>query len=317
MVDYLRLSITDRCNLRCTYCAPLKGKEFLTHDEVLRYEEMERLVRIFVKAGIRKVRITGGEPLIKKNILDLVKMLRGIEALEEISLTTNGVKLKGMAVLLREAGIDRINISLDTLRKERFEAITGFDCFEDVWNGVVEALESGFHSVKLNVVPLNTFNDDEILDFANLTVNYPLIVRFIEIFSTNKSADNYIPLRLLNERVEEKINSHYGIMTPVSGILGNGPSEYYKIDNAKGSIGFISNFSRHFCEECSRLRLDCSGKISPCLFCGPVYDTKVLLRSRNQEKQLFEDIKKIISQKKNYTKKTCKKFSIEMSSIGG
>lgn len=317
MIDYLRLSVTDRCNLNCMYCAPLGGKQFLSHEEVLRYEEIARLVKIFVKVGIRKVRITGGEPLIKKNILDLITMLKGIDHLEEISLTTNGVNLDKMALSLKTAGVDRINISLDTLRKKRFKVITGCDVFESVWEGIQQALEVGFSSVKVNVIPMRTINDDEIFDFVQLSLKYPLVVRFIELFSTNESSRKQEDLRITNKEVEKKIEGQFGGMKLCSRIKGNGPAQYYEINGAKGVIGFISNFSRDFCGDCSRVRVDCAGRISPCLFSGHAYDARPLLRNYKQENKLLSDIKNVILMKSKYTKETRGTREVEMSSLGG
>ncbi|MCX6262053.1 MAG: radical SAM protein, partial [Bacteroidia bacterium] len=151
-INYLRFSLTDRCNLNCVYCTPLQKSQFLSHDEVLNYEEITRVVALFVKAGVRKLRLTGGEPLIKKNIIGLIKMLKIIDGLEEISMTTNGVWLKGLASRLKDAGLDRVNISINTLKKEKFRSITGFDYFDDVWAGINEALEVGLNPVKLNII---------------------------------------------------------------------------------------------------------------------------------------------------------------------
>ena len=185
-IDYLRLSLTDRCNLNCLYCTPLERGQFLTRGEVLSYEEIVRAVSLFVKAGVRKLRLTGGEPLIKKNIVGLIKMLKRIDSLEEIAMTTNGVYLKDLASPLKAAGLDRVNISIDTLKKEKYKSITGFDYFDDVWAGIKESLGSGLNPVKLNVILMKGLNDDEVLDFARLSFEYPLVIRFIEFFPTNK-----------------------------------------------------------------------------------------------------------------------------------
>lgn len=316
-IDYLRLSITDRCNLNCMYCTPLQKNQFLTHDEVLRYEEMAKAVRLFVSLGIRKLRITGGEPLIKKGFVDIIRMMKKIDGLEEVSLTTNGVFLKDSVEKLKNAGLDRINISLDTLKKEKFHAITGSDLFDDVWEGVMKSLESNLHPVKLNVVLIKGVNDDEILDFAGLTYRYPLSVRFIEFFPTNERSQKLAQCFVGNEEVRKKISRYFGNMKPAPATKGNGPAENYQPFGAKGTVGFISHFTRNFCFSCNRLRMDCSGRISPCLFSGYMYNIGPLIKNGASDKQLFNYINEIMNGKCNYKKETRRNPMIEMSSVGG
>lgn len=314
--DYLRLSVTDLCNLNCIYCTPLERKEFLTHGEVLRYEEMARLVRIFVAAGVRKVRITGGEPLIKKGIISLVKMISSIPKLEDISMTTNGVLLEELASQLKESGLNRINISLDTLHQDRYKNITGKDCFSAVLRGIHKAMAVGLTPVKLNVIPLKGFNDDEIENFVRLSMEYPLSVRFIELFHTNprsaQLADLLIPTGELMEQIK-----NFGQLIPVEGIQGNGPAVYYKFKKAKGTLGFISATTQNFCSTCNRVRVDCSGKISLCLFAKVVAQMRSLLRSNASDGELLQEIKNILNKKKDYSKNTVVHQEIEMSRLGG
>jgi len=317
-IDYLRLSITDRCNLRCMYCAPLGGKKFIPHDNVLRYEEILRLVTVFVKAGIRKLRITGGEPLIKPNIVELIQMLSTIDGLDEIALTTNGVNLSRLALPLRAAGVDRINISIDSLQKNKFEKITGCNSYREVFDGLKKAFEANFQSVKINVVPMKGINDDEIIDFVKMSMGHEVIVRFIELFSTNESSKKHLDLRIPTEEVQALIQATYGPMEPsLSGAKGNGPAEYWRLTNHDKIIGFISNYSKDFCNECSRMRVNCSGEISPCLFSGPIYDARPLLISNKNDQQLFLDIKKIISEKSKHTKARHHGNLIDIGSLGG
>lgn len=316
-IDYLRFSLTDRCNLNCIYCTPLQKGQFLEHKDVLRYEEIARVVGLFVKAGVRKLRLTGGEPLIKKNIVDLVKMLKGIKDLEEISMTTNGIFLKDMAQQLKEAGLDRVNISLDTLRPERFEVITRMDGFNNTWEGIMASLEAGFCPVKLNVILLKGYNDDEVLDFARLTLKFPLIVRFIEFFPTNKRSKELSGLRITTDQTKRAIAEGLGELIPVSGMKGNGPAEYWRVPSSFGSIGFISSFTKDFCRACNRVRVDCSGKVSPCLFSGAVYDIKPFLRDGKKDGLILGHIKKILGEKEGYKNKNSHLFKTEMSSIGG
>ncbi|MFH1245919.1 MAG: GTP 3',8-cyclase MoaA [Candidatus Omnitrophota bacterium] len=314
--DYLRLSVTDHCNLNCIYCTPLEREEFLSHNEVLRYEEMARLVKIFAAAGIRKIRITGGEPLIKKGIANLIRMIRLIPELEDISMTTNGVLLKELAPELKDSGLDRINISLDTLRPDRYRVITGQDCFGAVLGGIRKAMAVGFAPVKLNVVLLKGFNDDEIKDFVRLAIDYPLSVRFIELFHTNLRSRQLSHSFIPTGRIIEQIKG-LGEFRPVEGVPGNGPAVYYKLKGSKGTIGFISGATRNFCDTCNRVRVDCSGKISLCLFAEAVYQVRSLLRSTGDDSELLLEIKNILSRKQCYTKNTIARGEIEMSRLGG
>lgn len=314
--DYLRLSVTDHCNLNCLYCTPLGKSQFLSHNDILRYEEMVRLAKLFVKAGVKKIRVTGGEPLIKKNITGLIEMLKDIEGLEDLSLTTNGVYLKYSAVSLKKCGLDRVNISLDTLRKERFKKITGADCFENVWEGIFTALKAGLYPVKLNVIIMRGINDDEITEFASLTLNYDIIVRFIELFPTNRRLKTLESCFISNEETKIIIEGRFSSLSAVNGINGNGPAEYYRLPDSKGTIGFISSYTKNFCNDCSRLRLDCIGRVSPCLFSGHTCDLKPLIRGNKSDEEILKNIENIFLQKKKYRKdfNNCK---VEMSSIGG
>lgn len=304
--------------MNCIYCAPLEKDQFFCREEVLTYEEIARTVDLFVKAGIRKLRLTGGEPLIKNDILDLVRMLKEIKGLEEITMTTNGVMLRDAATDLRKAGLDRINISLDTLRRKRFRQITGSDCFEDVWEGIEKSLENNFDPVKLNVILMKGINDDEIFDFAQLTFKYDVVVRFIEFFPTNRRSQELSGCLIRNAQVKKEIIQRFGEFKEISGIKGSGPARYCKIEGSKGCIGFISNASDDFCASCSRIRIDCAGRISPCLFSGCVYDLRPLLRNGGSESSLLEYIKNTIDSKYNYNKKKINGIcGIEMSSVGG
>ncbi len=316
-IDYLRLSLTDRCNLNCLYCTPLQKGQFLSHEEVLRYEEMALAVQMFVKAGVRKVRLTGGEPLIKKDITSLVRMLKNINGLEEIAMTTNGIYLKSMAGQLKDAGLDRVNISIDTLKKEKFKSITGFDYFVDVWAAILESMETGLNPVKLNVILMRGINDDEIIDFVRLIFDYPLIVRFIEFFPTNKRSAKLAHTFIRTDEVKQRIIGYFGAMPETALIRGNGPARYYRIKGAQGAIGFISGCSEDFCSACNRIRMDCSGKIYPCLFSASTHQIRDLLRGFPDKGVMLEYIKEIFKIKYNYSKNTVLIRQLEMSSIGG
>ncbi len=316
-IDYLRLSLTDRCNLNCVYCTPLEKNGSLRHEDLLRHEEIARAVAAFVKAGVRKVRLTGGEPLVKKNIVGLLRMLRGVPGLEELALTTNGMLLAELAAPLREAGLDRVNISLDSLKKETFGKITGADAFGRVWRGVEAALEMWPRGVKLNVVLMRRLNDAEAADFARLTLDRPLAVRFIEFYATNERAarlgDALVPTAETRRRIEDAL----GPLEAVVPSAADGPARVYKLRGAAGRIGFISGRSDYFCGACNRVRMDCTGKVYPCLFSGVTHDLKDLLRRGAPEEALASYIKKIFLVKSNHRKDTPGAGHIEMSSIGG
>lgn len=317
-IDYLRLSLTDRCNLNCRYCTPLEKRQFLAREEVLRYEEMVRLLSLFVKIGVRKLRITGGEPLLKKDIAELIEMFKTVEGLAEIAMTTNAVYLEGLAGRLKQAGLDRLNVSIDTLKREKFEYITGYDGFAQVWSGICSAIDAGFHPLKLNVVVMKGINDDEIADFARLTFAYPVIVRFIEFFPVNKRSLRLSECLLTTDKIMEQITARIGALEETGGVSGNGPAEYFKIRGTNGIIGFISSYSRNFCAECTRIRMDCAGRISPCLFSGHTHDARRLLRSGKDDAALLEYLKGAITIKPEYKKYQGKNaHSVEMSSIGG
>ncbi|KAF0127339.1 MAG: molybdenum cofactor biosynthesis protein [Elusimicrobia bacterium] len=350
-IDYLRLSLTDRCNLNCVYCTPLEKRGFLRHEDLLRHEEITRAVAAFVKAGVRKVRLTGGEPLVRKNIVGLVEMLRAIPGLEELALTTNGLLLEELAAPLREAGLDRVNISLDSLKKETFEKITGSVSFDKVWRGVEAALEMWPRGVKLNVVLMRRLNDAEAADFARLTLDRPLSVRFIEFYATNARAarlgDALVPTAATRRRIEDALGPLEAVAPSQADGLGRhspqsvpgpgdiapgtcgaggslfralrpaGPARVYKLRGAKGRIGFISGRSDYFCGACNRVRMDCAGKVYPCLFAGATHDLRDLLRRGAPEEALYSYIKKVFLVKSNHRKDTPGSGHIEMSSIGG
>jgi len=316
-INYLRLSVTDRCNLNCIYCNPSKKERFLTKKEMLSFEDIARITKLFTLFGIKKLRITGGEPLIKKDIVTLIGMLREIDSLDELSMTTNGMNLAHMAKALKAAGLDRVNISLDTLKAERFEKITGKDGFRDVWNGIMASLDAGLNPTKLNVILLKGINDDEIEDFIDLIFEYPLIVRFIEYFPTNRRLDEYSDRIITNDTVKKRIMHTYGGIDEGREIIGNGPAEYHTVKGAVGTVGFISSFSTDFCSECNRIRIDSSGRIYPCLFSDEVYNIRDLVKKGASDEVLVEYIKGVINEKPLHIKKNKGVPKVEMSSMGG
>jgi len=295
-INYLRLSLTDRCNLRCIYCMPEEGVKFLPHNEILTYEEMLRIVRLCVRNGIRKVRLTGGEPLLRKDIIPFIEKIYEIEDLEEIALTTNGVLLKDFARDLRRCGICRINVSMDTLRPEKFRQITRRDFFDRVWEGIEEAESVGLAPIKINVFAMRGVNDDEVLDFARLTYTKPYHVRFIELMPIGKADTRmkreFVPIG----EVLEQIFS-LGPVRRMSPELLDGPAVMYALEGAKGEIGFIGALSHNFCETCNLLRLTADGYLRGCLFSDQETDIKTPLRQEKEDSHLLSLIKDTILKK--------------------
>lgn len=261
-ITNLRVSLTDRCNLRCRYCMPAEGVEFIDHAQILRYEEIERIIAIATQLGISKVRLTGGEPLVRKGVIDFARRLGRLTDLKKLSLTTNGILLSQYAVALREAGVGYLNISLDTLKKEKFHNITRFEQLDTVLDGIRIAKKAGFSVIKVNVVSVRGFNDDELFDFVNFADKYDLVVRFIEYmpFSGNGwHQGGFLPSQELKERLE----AHYTLL-PLHDDP-SAPAKTYEIPGHRGSIGFISSVSESFCHLCNRLRLTADGCLRPCL----------------------------------------------------
>lgn len=288
VIDYLRISLTDRCNFRCIYCMPEEGVCTMAHDEILRLEEIEEIVRCASRLGIKSIRLTGGEPLVRKGVEDLVSAIMGMEGIENVSMTTNGVLLPKMAEGLKHAGLSRVNISLDTLDAEQFREITRVGRLEDTLAGIDAALACGFKPVKINAVTVRRL-DQDFLAFAKLSLDRPLHVRFIEYMPVGDNSgsgglgwgeEDVISseelLTTINERAREEGLPE--LQPAASNPLGWGPAKYYEFPDAQGTVGFISPMSRHFCSQCNRLRLTADGKIRPCLFSDTEFDVRAALR---------------------------------------
>ena len=317
-LNYLRISITDRCNLKCIYCVPRDLIPRLSHDDILTYEEILRLVRIGIKLGISKIRVTGGEPLVRKGVYGFLADLSGIDGLADLSLTTNGVSLKANLKKIKAAGIKRINISLDTLNRTKFERITGFNLFDQVWQGIEMALEMGFHPIKLNIVALNGINDDELTDMARLSFEYPLHIRFIEYMPIGESQIGNGPL-LLAPEIKKRI-SVLGSLIPVANTIDDGPAQRYHFEGAAGEIGFIHALSHHFCDRCNRLRLTARGRLRPCLLSDHHEDVKKVMRTGGTDEELMEVFFKAVRHKPsdhNLAIHNPSRICGQMSSIGG
>lgn len=315
-IDYLRVSITDRCNLRCLYCHPLGGCDFVERREILRLEEIHRIVSLLVKCGIRKVRLTGGEPLVRKNVVYLVEKLSEIEGIEELTLTTNGVLLEALAAKLKDAGLQRVNVSVDSAERQNYKKITGFDLLPRVTSGIYRAIEVGLSPVKINSVIIKGINVPQILPLAQMSVYLPVVVRFIEYCPTSKytmPASTYVPTSKVREIIEHKL----GPLSPVSADDTNGPALYFRAKNSAGTIGFISGRSSVLCQSCNRLRLTSDGKIRPCLYSSHYYDIKAALRGGDSDKEVLELLKKILHEKGNYTKFSSHREEFPMQKIGG
>jgi len=295
VIDYLRISLTDRCNFRCIYCMPEEGVCAMSHDEILRIEEIETIARVATRIGIKSVRLTGGEPLVRKGVVDLVHSLHEMPGIENISMTTNGVLLPKMADELKRAGLSRVNISLDTLDPEQFEFITRVGKIESTLAGIDAALEAGFNPVKINAVTVRSLNQDY-LAFAKLSIDRPLHVRFIEYMpvGTSTGADgtgwgkqDVVPseelLGIINERAREESLPELVPAGNDDKPIGWGPARYFEFPGAKGTVGFISPLSRHFCSECNRLRLTADGKLRPCLFSDREVDVRTALREGGED----------------------------------
>ncbi|MFH1114654.1 MAG: GTP 3',8-cyclase MoaA [Pseudomonadota bacterium] len=278
VIDYLRVSITDLCNLRCVYCRPAEGVQLISHDEILRHEEILTVISVARDLGIRKIRITGGEPLVRRGALGFLAELAAMEGIEDVGLTTNGVLFASMARDLRAAGLKRVNISLDSLRRETFRSITRSDRLDEVLAGIHNALDLGFDPVKINVVLLQGINEADVPGFARLTVEKPLDVRFIERMpfggdSVPDSPDSFSSLKVL-----DMIRRQVGELDPQERGPLDGPATMFRIKGAKGRIGIIDPVTGHFCGTCNRLRLTARGTLRPCLLSGQEIDVRGALR---------------------------------------
>ena len=312
-VNYLRISVTDRCNLRCIYCMPPEGIPLVPRSELLSYEEILTVVQASAELGISKIRLTGGEPLVRAQLAKLVEMLSRIEGIEEISLTTNGILLKKHAVELKEAGLRRVNVSLDTLRADRFRYITRLGELRDTLDGIEAARKVGLQPVKINTVVMRGINDDEALDFASMTYKEGWCVRFIELMPFVNVME-FVPSAELLQRIEL-----LGKLEPCSAITGNGPAEYYRLPGATGTIGFISPLTKPFCSQCNRLRLTSDGQLCPCLLADSGIDLKGPLRSGASIEEIKRLILKVIASKPEQHRlaKGILPMKRNMSQIGG
>jgi cyclic pyranopterin phosphate synthase len=296
--DYLRISVTDQCNLRCLYCMPEEGMEFMDTDKIMRFDEIVEVVRVGAEMGIRKLRITGGEPLVRRDLEQLIAELARIPGIDDIAMTTNGIFLAKKAEALKAAGLNRVNISLDTLDASRFRMIARRGDLNKVMEGIEAAAKVGFNPIKLNMVLLKGINDDEIAAFLRMSIEQPLHVRFIEYMPIGHADDNwkkhYQPLN----RVFEVATEQGFQVEPVGEVVGNGPSENFRIRDGAGTFGLIHPVSNHFCEQCNRLRLTSDGHLKPCLYWVDELNVRPHIGDRAALQRIFE--KAMITKPQNH-----------------
>ena len=281
-IDYLRISVTDRCNLRCVYCMPEEGVENIPHEEILSYDEIIRICKCVANLGIKKVKITGGEPLIRKDIVSLIRDIKKIEGIEQVTITTNGVLLYDMAQDLVEAGIDAVNVSLDTLDREKFLKITRRDKYENISKAIDKLINLGVR-VKINCLAIKEHNLDEIVKIAQYSKYNNVDVRFIELMPIGYGK-NYTGIS--NETILDLLEKEYGVFEKINEKRGNGPAVYYRNKDFKGCIGFISAISHEFCETCNRVRLTANGFLKLCLHYNKGIDLKEPMRSNISDEEL-------------------------------
>lgn len=319
-LSYLRISVTDKCNLRCVYCVTGGPFPRLRQGDILSYEEILRIVRMGAGLGINKVRITGGEPLVRRGITDFLHRLTAVPGLSDVSLTTNGMLLGPLLPEIRNAGIKRLNISLDSLKRERFHEITGEDGLERVKDAIFKAAGMGFSPLKVNVVVIPDVNEDELTDFAQLTLSYPFHVRFIEYMPIGSPAGR-MGRRLLTRDIKARIET-LGALEPVNRGVFDGPARRFRLPGAPGEIGFISPVSHHFCHTCNRLRLTANGRLRLCLLSDQALDVGRVLRNGGTDEDLAALFRQaaIMKQEKhslNPEGKSRDTIRDIMSSIGG
>lgn len=310
-INYLRVSLTDRCNLRCKYCMPEKGISKLKHDDILSLEEIYELIEIFAQLGITKIRFTGGEPLIRKGIVDLIQKVSSLKEIKEITMTTNGTLIKDNIEALRDAGLNRLNISLDTLNEKKYKSITRGGDLLRVLEGIEEVKRVGLTPIKINTVLIGGFNDDEIEDFVNWTIDDDIEVRFIELMPIGQAAsfanDNFISNNMVLKSAREFIH--------LEAEDKSSPAIYYKLPNAKGKIGLINPISCKFCKNCNRVRLTSTGKLKLCLHSDREIDLRSALLEGKDVKKIIKE--SILTKEEEHHLENRKYIYRNMNQIGG
>jgi cyclic pyranopterin phosphate synthase len=325
-ISYLRVSITDRCNERCTYCMPRELQEWLPREGILSFEETLRLIRIAARLGVKKVRVTGGEPLTRRDVLSFCRELGRIPGIDDIGLSTNGTLLAReeeagvtMAAALRSAGVRTINVSLDTLDANVYRAITGRDFFNEAKAGLDAAIAAGFEQIKLNCVLMRGRNDDQLVPLVEFAAQRNLLLRFIELMPVSTSEvlsdANFLPIR----EAQRTLEAHYGSLVPEPGFRTNGPANYYQIAGRKQRVGFIGAMTNlHFCETCNKLRLTCDGKLRPCLGSYLEFDIMEPLRAGATDAELERFFLRVVERKpEQHDFRTTYQPGRKMVAIGG
>lgn len=293
-IDYLRISVTDRCNLRCSYCIPKGFNDFETPDHWLTFDELMRVVCAFVRLGTKRFRLTGGEPLVRKNLIDLVHRIKKIDEVEDLSITTNGTLLTSHAKSLFEAGLDRLNISLDSLNRKNIEDITGLDCLEQVMEGLRTAKQLGFHKIKINMVVLPDKNMAEIERMLEFCIEHGFILCLIEVMPMGKTGQNMTTVSL--QPIIQELRKHYDLHSTMK-IIGNGPARYWETSTGNVCLGLITPLSQHFCATCNRVRLSVDGTLYMCLGQDNNFALRPLLRNHCSDKELDQAIQEAIELK--------------------
>ena len=288
----LRISVTDRCNFRCTYCMPFEEYTWIARQEVLAFEEIERLARIFVRFGVQKVRLTGGEPLVRKNLDDLIRRLKGVDASLDLSLTTNGALLAEQAAALYDAGLHRINVSIDTLKHDRFQTLTKRGNLDDVLAGVAAAKSAGMSPIKVNAVVIRGINDDEILDLVDYARTNGLEMRFIEYMDVGNSNAWSLDKTVTKKEILHTVNSRFPLRE-VGRANGSAPAVDYEFLDGAGELGIIGSVTEPFCSSCTRVRLTADGKLVTCLFAESGFDLKKLLRGGISDDDIASSIQNL------------------------
>lgn len=320
-IDYLRISLTDRCNFRCLYCMPEEGVESLPHGDILTFEEILKIAGIAAGLGIEKIRLTGGEPLVRRGVVSFISALSSVRGIESISMTTNGFFLGSMAGDLKNAGLKRLNISLDSLNRDRFRELTRRDGLEEVLRGIDAAIEAGFDPVKINAVIVRGRNEDEILSLARFAREKNLIIRFIEEMPFNgRAGESFIPA----SEILKVLMDEFGSAEPLDdgsffSPLGHGPAEMYRFGGDGPPVGFITPLSNHFCSSCNRIRITADGKLKPCLLSREEIDIRTCLRSECSDDRLKNILEEAILKKPEKHRLTENGVESErgMSKIGG
>jgi len=292
-IEYLRLSVTDRCDLRCTYCIPKGFKGFERPPHWLTFEEIERMVGVFARLGVKKIRLTGSEPLLRRNLPELAARISSLDGIEDLSISTNATQLARHAAVLRQAGVKRLNVSLDSLRRDRFLSITGKDSLPDVLAGLEAARQAGFKPIKINMVVMKGVNHDEVDDMVQFCITHGFVLRLIEVMPMGDTGRNaeYVDLQTIKHRLIED----FGLVEGV--IAGAGPARYLQTPDGSFSIGFITPLSQHFCATCNRVRLSVDGTLYLCLGQEDKYEFRELLRSNTSDEELTDAVQEAISLK--------------------